>query len=165
MSQLQRIKLARIERPHGLKGEVKIKAFTDEVDRFKKYPHFFLDERSEDRVEPEYFRGFSSALIVKFKNICTREEAGHLVGLWLYLKRKDIAHDGVLIEDFIGLTAITPDGNPIGKILCYYDCGKQDLLEVSTCNGKKLVPCLSSYWGTPSSGKVVLTDHDGLLGI
>ena len=162
MSLVNKIVIAKLNRPNGLNGEMRIAPYTNDRDKFLKYSFFYLDDK---KVKPEYYRKTTKSLIVKLESVSNRTEASLLSGKLLYIEREQIEDAEILLNDYIGLTTYLPDDTMVGKITAYYDVGIDGFFEIATEKGKKLIPCTSEYWEVPdlSKKKVTLKDTEGLL--
>ena len=117
----------------GVRGEVKIKSFTEvPEDCFAYGPlrdgdgHVFLNITSHRPVK----NGFA----VTCTEVETREQAQALSGTKLYVRRADMPtpdEDEFYFEDLIGCDVKTTDGKRMGKVLAVYNHGAGDLLEIS----------------------------------
>ncbi len=117
----------------GVRGEVKIKSFTEKSeDCFAYGPlrdgdgNVFLNVTSKRAVK----NGFA----VICEQVETREQAQALSGTKLYVFRKDMPTpeaDEFYFEDLIGCEVKTSDGKRMGKILAVHNFGAGDMLEIS----------------------------------
>ncbi|BBM88973.1 ribosome maturation factor RimM [Spirochaetota bacterium] len=81
------IVLGKILKPKGLKGEVRIKVFTGDLELFQCYPAFVINGR---RYKINYFKGAGKYLILKLATIDTIDAAKVLQGAYLTLSRAEI---------------------------------------------------------------------------
>ena len=134
----------------GVRGEVRITAFTDD-------PLSLLDYsplRREDgalALTLTAGRAVPGALIARAREIATREEAQALRGLKLYIERAALPApdaDEFYLADLIGLTALSPAGEAIGVVRAVQNFGAGDLLEIAPANG-------AATWWAPFTHEVV----------
>ncbi len=117
----------------GVKGEVKIKSFTETPEDIFGYGAL-LDENGITVFSPFSHRTVKNAFAVKCEDVETREQAQALAGQKLYVHRADMPEpdeDEFYFEDLIGLEVKTTDGRRMGKVLAVHNYGAGDLLEIS----------------------------------
>jgi 16S rRNA processing protein RimM len=118
----------------GVKGEVRINAFTDDPLALIRYRDL---KRKDGAPALTLTRGRpqKGALVANAKEIATREEAEALRGLELYVPRETLPppedEDEFYLADLIGLAAVTPEGEPLGRIKSVQNFGAGDLLEIA----------------------------------
>jgi len=124
--------LAQIGAAHGIKGEVRVKAFGD--------PEALGDYgslRAEDgrKFKIVRMRPSKAVLVVKFKGVNSRDEAEALNGVELFVDRsalpEDIEDDEFYITDLIGCDVLNESGEQVGAVMNVADFGAGDLLEIS----------------------------------
>jgi 16S rRNA processing protein RimM len=137
--------LGRISGAHGLKGEVKIAAFTAEPEDIAAYgPLTSADGARIFKIASLRSAG-SGAVIARLQGIQDRNAAEELRGTELYVTRASLppAEDGEYYHsDLIGLTAVSPDGETLGEVIAVQNFGAGDLLELRPAKGRQaeLVP-------------------------
>ena len=123
----------------GVKGEVKIKSFTDvPEDRFAYGA--LRDGDGNVFLSITSHRAVKNGFAVMCAEIETREQAQILSGTKLYVYRADMPapdEDEFYFEDLIGCEVKTTDGKRMGKIVQVHNFGAGDMLEIS---GTKDVP-------------------------
>ena len=133
----EKIKVGFIRKAHGLKGEVKILPLTDNPKRFKKIKKLFL-EKSKDtndslvEYDVESVRVASDEVILKFKDVCDKDVADSLKGIFIYINREDaIALDEweFYTQDLIGLSVYYNKEN-LGNVTDVLNTGANDNLEI-----------------------------------
>ena len=82
------ISVGRINKPHGLKGEIELSVTTDFPERFKPKVSFLLSPPVDDlnKVNIEGVKSKKNVLIIKFKEINDRDAAESLKGHYLAIK-------------------------------------------------------------------------------
>ncbi len=118
---------------HGIRGEVKIKSFTEVPEDIATYGPLLLDDGPQE-VEIQRLRPAKGAFIARLKGIEDRNAAERLRGRKLKLPRERLPEvqdaDTFYYSDLVGLEAVKPDGSPGGKIVAVHDFGSGDLLEI-----------------------------------
>ncbi len=125
--------LGHIGAAHGLKGEVRIEAYTGEPHDIASYgPLTSADgARRFDIVALRPVKG--SAVIARLKGVGDRTAAEALRGEKLYVPRERLpapGEDEFYHSDLIGLTAVDAGGARIGEIVAVQNFGGGDLLEI-----------------------------------
>lgn len=122
----------------GVKGEVRITAFTEEPLALVKYGAL-LREDGTAGLTVMTGRAQKGAVIAKVKEIATPEEADALRGLFLFVPRDVLPapdEDEYYLTDLIGLAVVGPDGSALGKVKSVRDFGAGDLLEIQPSAGQ-----------------------------
>lgn len=139
--QLDLLRVCRIGRAQGLKGEVTVRLYTDEPDyRFAPGSVLYNRDASQEYVV-ERSRTFKDRWIIKFEDIDDRDASEALNGLELYGEADDpelmLEEDAWYPRDLVGLEARMAEGNGlgvqaglvIGKVVDVID-GAQSLLKI-----------------------------------
>lgn len=136
------ILVARVAGAFGVKGEVRLTAFTAD-------PMTLLDYRDLRRETGAPGLTLTSArptkggIVGRADEIQTREQAEALRGLRLYIPRERLPapddEDEYYLIDLIGLSVVTPDGEALGVVRSVHDFGAGDLLEIQPPTG-------ASWW-------------------
>ena len=155
--------MARILKEWGLGGELKILPYTEDMDHFKRYTSFYIEDKKKT---VESYKDLKPFLIVKLEGMNSPEEASCMRNRWLEVDRAQIETEFPLIEDFRGLSVICAfSGKKIGVITDYYEGGHEGFFEVTREKKKILVPATSSYWRKPETEEriVYMEDEEGLF--
>jgi len=115
------INVGRINKPHGIKGEIELSVLTDYPKRFKHGARFSLSPPLDDldAVYVESVKSKKNVLILKFKEINDRDGADRLRGHDLVIEEADLMSlpsDSYWQYDLIGLKVSTIDGRELGVI-------------------------------------------------
>ena len=142
MSGKDRVLLGDIGAAHGLKGEVRLRSFTEVPAAIADYGPL-EDETSAKAIEIESLRPGPNGLIARIKGVTTREGAEALTGTKLYVPRDRLpaAEEGAWYHsDLIGLAAYDAFEVQIGTVVAMYNFGAGDIIEVSlTAGGDNLL--------------------------
>ena len=128
-----KVLLGRITGVHGLKGEVKIAAYTGEPEDIAAYGPLATAEGRYFHISA--IRSVKGGTVIAvLRGVSNRDEAEKLKGTELYVSRAALPppeeEDEYYHSDLIGLNAVSPDGETIGKIIAVHNFGAGDLLEV-----------------------------------
>ena len=170
------VRVARIGRPHGIRGEVTVEVFTDTPEtRFSVGNKVEVKEveprqSSLDMLTVESARWNKKILLLKFQEFSDRNTAETLRNAELYAPAENTLSDadGWYAEELIGLTV--HEGNfeseKIGEVLNLVPGEAQDLLEVSLLSGHEvLIPFVEDIVPEidEKRGAIVITPPPGLL--
>jgi 16S rRNA processing protein RimM len=137
-----RLLLAKIGAPHGVRGEVRLKVFAADPASLGAYGP--LADHSGRRFELERVRPGKEVAIAKFRGVDDRNAAEALNGISLTVERDRLPapdEDEFYHADLIGLAAVDQAGAALGTIVAVHDFGAGDLLEIAPPRGPTtLVP-------------------------
>ena len=137
MSGKDRVLLGDIGAAHGLKGEVRLRSFTEAPAAIADYGPL-EDETGGKAIEIESVRPGPKGLIARIKGVTTREGAEALTGTKLYVPRDRLpeAEEGAYYHsDLIGLEACDAFDVQIGTVVAMYNFGAGDIIEVKLLSG------------------------------
>lgn len=131
------ILVGRVAGAFGVKGEVRITAYTEDPMALLGY-RVLLREGGEPALRLTGGRAQKKDFVGRAEEISTREEAEALRGLRLYVSREALPEpddDEFYLADLIGLEVRTPEGEAVGTIRSVQDFGAGDLLEIAPPRG------------------------------
>ena len=140
-----RICVAQIGAAHGIRGEVRLRSFTQDPLAVASYG----DLESEDGLRHfkiESLRPTKGIFVARLAGIDDRNAAERLTNLKLYVPRDRLPPtedaDTFYHADLVGLSAETPEGVVIGKVTAIHQYGAGDLVEITPPGGGEtmLVP-------------------------
>jgi 16S rRNA processing protein RimM len=136
-----RICVAQIGAAHGVRGEVRLRSFTQDPMAVAAYGPL----ESEDgawRFEIEDLRPAKDHFVARFVGVNDRDAAEKLTHLRLYVPRDRLppAADGEFYyADLVGLAAVTPDGAELGAVSAIHNFGAGDIVEIKRAGGAPLL--------------------------
>ena len=137
----KRIALAAVAGAHGVKGELRLKLFSDSVESLARHSRFTVGGR--ELVLKDIKDGGKTA-IARFEGISDRTAAEALRGTLIEVDRDALPplEEGEYYHaDLIGLACINEGGEPFGTVVAVENFGAGDLLEVERPDGKRsLIP-------------------------
>ncbi|PLS25265.1 ribosome maturation factor RimM [Bifidobacterium imperatoris] len=140
--QLELLRVARIGKAQGLKGEVTVRLYTDDPEWRFEPGSVLYDEDGETEYIVENSRTFKDRWIIKFEGTDDRTAAETLNGIELYGEADDpdemLEADEWYPKDLIGLEARLaednglglPAGQVVGKVVDVVDSPAQSLLKI-----------------------------------
>ncbi|HMK78213.1 MAG TPA: ribosome maturation factor RimM [Xanthobacteraceae bacterium] len=132
-----RVLIAQIGAAHGVRGEVRLKAFTADPLAVARYGTL-ESEDGRRRFEIEAVRPGKDVLVARLKGVTSRNAAEALKNLRLYVARAQLpapGDDEFYVADLIGLKAETSDGAAFGTVTAVHDFGAGDLIEIAPAGG------------------------------
>ena len=128
-----RLCLGAIAGAHGVRGDVRLKSFTENPLDIAAYGPL-MSEDGTRRFEIVKLRAAKDHVVATVDSIASREEAMALKGTRLYVDRDRLPapdEDNWYHADLIGLEARREDGTRLGEVTAVYDYGAGDLLEIA----------------------------------
>ncbi|WP_332684695.1 ribosome maturation factor RimM [Bosea sp. (in: a-proteobacteria)] len=127
--------------PHGIKGEVRIKAFTGDPLALAEYGP--LTDEQGRRFEIASLRPAKEVVVARLKGVTSREGAETLNGVRLFVERSRLAapedEDEFLQADLVGCSVFAPDRAILGKVTAVANYGAGDLLDIETPDGRSVL--------------------------
>jgi len=159
-----RVLLGVVAAPHGVRGLVRIKSFTEDPMSVAAYGPL-SDETGRKEYRVEVLSAARGAVLARIEGVADRTAAEALRGLRLYVERSALPETGErewYEADLIGLAAVGKDGRDWGKVIAFHDFGAGSMMEVS---GGAMLPFTDAV--VPEidvpGGKVVVDPPAGLL--
>jgi 16S rRNA processing protein RimM len=140
----KRVVLARIGAAHGIRGEVRVKTFTEDPAAIADYGDLAADDGRVFAVEAARAAGGTDAsmLVVRFAGVKDRNAAEALNGVELSVDRDLLpktGEDEFYAADLVGLRAESPEGEPIGKVRAVVNYGAGDIVEILPPSGASIL--------------------------
>lgn len=137
MTSNEMICVAAIAGAFGVKGEVKLKSFTENPEDCLRYGPL-LGARGEIILTIESWRRAGKFLALRSPQVQSREQAEHLKSTKLYVPAENLPppdDDEFYYRDLIGLTVKTQAGQNAGTVIAVHEFGAGDMLEIKPKNG------------------------------
>lgn len=133
-----KFEVGKIVNTFGIKGEVKVALYTEDINNFKNNSKVYVNEKE---MQVENSRLQKNMLILKLKGIDNMNDAEDLRGSIIKVDRSknDLPEGTYYIADLIGLDVYTEDGNLFGKVTDIYNTGANDIYTVKTQDGKEVL--------------------------
>ena len=140
-----RLAIAKITKPHGIKGEVRVTVLLDSPELFCRVKSAYLEDMKV-RISA---RNAGDAAIVRIQNVLTRDDAELLRGKTLYVDREDadrLKETEYFVDDLVGCSVVSEDGSPVGTLKAVHSRPAQDLYEIESEDGKSfLIPAVKEF--------------------
>lgn len=155
----------------GLRGEVRVFPFGQDPATLTEAPAVFVGPNPESarRLTPEGWRAHGQRLLLKAREVTTREQADALGGNWVYLPREEFAplDEGEYYWADLKRAAVhTAEGRLLGRVKAVTTAGAHDLLVVEGDGGAELLlPMIEDVVVSldPAGGRIVVDPLEGLL--
>lgn len=154
------IEIARVAGSFGVRGEVRVSAYSDDPLALKKYGPLKKADGSvaltltSARLHKPGKEG--AGLVVRAAEVETKEQADALRGLRLFVERAALpkpAEDEFYLADLIGMQARDGSGAVLGVVKAVQDFGAGDILEIA--------PPAGATWYLPFTREAVPEVHVG----
>ena len=162
---MQEIQIAKILRPHGVKGAVKVSVNLPDIP-FSTFKNVYLGKAripsKITKVMP--LNGFYSVML---DTITSCDEAEKYRNQPIYINREeyDIFNDVMLPSDYIGLEVKSTDGQTLGIVVDVENYGSADIISIN-CNGTTyMVPYVEDTLQFDKSNNVFVIDYNRFLEI
>lgn len=139
MAELPRLILVgRVAGAFGVRGELRLTAYTEEPLALLRY----RDLKREDGrpvLTLTAARVQGDAVVARAREVTDRDAAEALKGVRLYVPREVLPapeEDEFYLADLIGLEAVSPEGESLGRIKAVQDFGAGDILEIDPGEGR-----------------------------
>lgn len=128
-----RVCVAQIGAAHGIRGEVRLRSFTEQPSDVTAYGAL-ESEDGRRHFEIETLRPAKDGFVARLKGIVDRNAAERLTHLKLYIPRDRLPpvdnENTFYHADLIGLAAVTPDGATLGTVRAVHNFGAGDIIEI-----------------------------------
>lgn len=129
------IEIGQIVNTHGIKGEVKLNPWTDDIEDLLDLDVFY--DKSGNALEVVNSRIHKNTLIIKFRALSTMNDAEKMKGKTLYTEKTPLPEGRYYIKDLIGLTVLE-NNEKLGTLTDVFNTGANDIYEVKTPDGKHI---------------------------
>lgn len=137
------LEIGQIVNTFGIKGMVKIKPFTDDINRFDRLETIYIEsKKSRKEYEIEEVKYHKNMVLIKFKGIENPEDANLLRESYLLVDRaneKPLEEGTYYIVDMIGLDVYTDENEFLGKLEDIFNTGSNDIYVVKNELGKQIL--------------------------
>ena len=163
------VAIGKVLKPWGLKGAVKIRSYAESPESFSRISELRVQGKDGPIVlSLEDVRKQKKAVLLKFKGRDRIEDVEDLVGLTLYLHKKDLPQleEGEYYwHELIGMEVWTDSGKPIGTLEKILDTGNHDVYVVRRGEQETLIPAIRDVIRKVDAGgkKMIIHPIEGLL--
>ena len=152
----RRIPLAAVAGAHGIKGEVRLKLFSDSSESLARHSELFVGGAPRRLLQ---VREAGKGAIARFEGVADRTAAEGLRGSLVEIDRADLPplEEGEYYHaDMIGLPCVDRDGRAIGTVAAVENFGAGDLLDVEDGSGRRSLIPFKPGIADMEDGRIVL---------
>ncbi len=135
----KRVCLGVVTAAHGVRGEVKLRAFTAEPEAIAAYGPL-QDASGERRFTITALRPTAKGVVARLAGVDDRDAAEGLRGTELWVERAALpatADDEWYVEDLRGLEVVDEAGQSLGRVRAVADYGAGDVVEILGADGRE----------------------------
>ncbi|HEX7930818.1 MAG TPA: ribosome maturation factor RimM [Sphingomicrobium sp.] len=137
----KRVALAAVAGAHGVKGEVRLKLFSDSAASLARHETVYVGGAQRRLL---FARDGGKTPVARFEGVADRSAAEALRGSLVEVDRSALPplEDGeYYYSDLVGLACVDREGQSLGTVVAVENFGAGDLLEVELPKGKRsLIP-------------------------
>jgi 16S rRNA processing protein RimM len=162
-----------ILRPHGVRGEVRMRILTDYPEAIAERGSVYLGKNPQDtkaKQHPvDHMRMHKGYGLLKLKNINNRNDADPLRGQFVMIRTEDavpLEDDEIYLYQLIGMQVKTVDGEELGELVDVLETGANDVYIVQGRQyGEVLIPATEhTIVKTDTENNLITVDlPEGLL--
>lgn len=152
----RRIALAAVAGAQGVRGEVRLKLFSEKAENLARHQNLIVGGAARRLLS---IREGSNTAVARFEGIADRAAAEAIRGALVEVERSDLPplEEGEYYHaDLVGVAAVDQSGNAIGTILGVDNYGAGDLLEIELEDGKRSLIPFRQGIADLADGKVVV---------
>lgn len=130
---------------HGVKGMVRVQAWSDNGEFLKKFKTFYTDCEGKNSLKATSVTPHGNVVLIGFKGIDTIEKAEALRNKVIYIDRNDVKlpKGRYFISDLIGCSVFDTDTNEIlGTLSDVSQTGANDVWHIKKDDKEYLVPAI-----------------------
>lgn len=149
MPLVTRIILGKINGLYGVRGWVKVYAYTKPSANILTYQPWWLEQRQQWRqVQVAEGKVHGKGVIARLENINDRDAAAKLLGATIAVERMQLPptdKDEYYWSDLEGMTVVTQQGITLGTVDYLLETGNHDVLVIKNTEQEHLIPFIGQY--------------------
>ena len=160
--------IGEVLRPQGVRGEAKIRPYSDRPEAFLEWKTLYLEEGGQyTPVAARCSRVHDGFAYVTLDGCTNPNDVEQLRGRRLYIDRAHaapLAEGEVYIADLIGCEAVDENGNVVGRVTDVLQHGPVDVYVFDTPKGEMLAPALKAVFPiTDVAARRITVDSQRLM--
>lgn len=163
------IQIGKIVNTHGIKGEVAVASFTDDINRFNDLDTIYLGD-NKTKLQVEQARFHKNMVLLKFKNFNNINEVLMDVGKFIYVAEVDkrvLPEDHFYIFDIIGSLVFDVNGEKIGVVTDINQSASNDIYIIKNEEKDReyLIPAVKEFFVEIDieNKKIVIDPIEGMI--
>jgi 16S rRNA processing protein RimM len=165
--------IGEILKPHGIRGEVKVYAYSEQPENFKHYNKVVLQEPAGSRTEIYRVvkcRAQGKLAILQLEGVSSREAAEAILGSTVWLKRAELPKldpGEYYWHQLQGLSVLTESGQALGEVSRLFSTSAHDIMVVTGAGHEYMIPVNGDIIRNidEQRGKIIISPPVGLLEI
>ncbi len=162
------IVIGQITKPHGVRGEVRVKPHTDEPARFTWLEQVYVGAENPQPMAVEKARVHQGMVLLKLTAVSNRTAAESLRGEWLLVPEAEalpLEEGEYFLFQLEGLTVVTTDDETLGTLTSIIETGANNVFVVQGEQGELLLPDIDEVVQEIDfeNGRVIVTLLPGLI--
>jgi 16S rRNA processing protein RimM len=152
----RRIALAAVAGAHGVKGELRLKLFSESVESLSRHEELFVGSVGRRLLS---IRDAGKTAVARFEGVNDRAAAESLRGSLVEVERSALPplEEGEYYHaDLVGLSAFDAEGTAIGTIVSVENYGAGDLLDIERSDGTSALIPFKPGIADLEDGRIVL---------
>lgn len=139
-------KLGKITSPVGIKGEVRVYSYLDDITRFLDLKKLQIEGESDFR-DVERARVDKNTVVIKLSGVDDRNTSESLRNKYLVIPKDmyQLPEDTYFVDDLIGMEVFDEEGNKIGVIDDINQNSIQDLYVINTGSKSFMLPAVGEF--------------------
>lgn len=135
--------VGRVNKPHGVRGEIRVTPFTDDPSRFGRLRRVYFDEDGSHSAAVESARMHKGMALLKLQGYDDRDTVDALREKWLFVAAEDadpLAEGEYYLYQLIGLRVLDEGDNELGELVEVIETGANNVFVVESESGQLLIP-------------------------
>jgi len=148
-AQPQYLLIGQILRPHGVKGELRVRVMTDYPERIGQLKAIYLSPQPEPTAPTPYHlrsaRLHQGYALLTLREVPDRDAAERMRNLYVLVALADavpLEADEVYLYQLIGMAVVTESGEALGTLVEVLETGANDVYVVRGARGEILIPVI-----------------------
>ena len=162
--------IGQIVNTSGLKGVLKVKPFTDDINKFSNFKTIYIKTKNSlVEFKIEQVRYVKNMVMLKLAEIDTVEEAEKYRNLYIKVLRdqeEELEEGSYYVVDILGCQVNTDENQELGKVVDVFQTGSNDVYVVKDEQGKQiLLPAIKQVIKNVDIKNKIITVHllEGLV--
>ena len=137
------LEIGQIVNSDGLKGQMKIVPFTDDITRYSDLKTIYIEMNKQlKEFKIEQVKYHKNNVLIKLEGIDDINDTEQFKNCYVKVDRTnavELPEDSYFIVDLLGLEVFTEDNNLLGKIVDVFPTGSNDVYVVKDELGKQIL--------------------------
>ncbi len=162
------IKIGKILKTHGLRGQVSVLPLTDYVERFEEVGWVYI-EGIKGKLYIKDVRYRPKDVLISFDGYNNITQVEQFKGQYLLIEemqKRDLPRNTYYISDIIGLEAYTVDKRYLGKVVDILQAGSNEVYIIKDKDKKEImIPAVREFIPEISleEGKIIINPIEGMI--